>query len=95
MVNVGFLQAGLPADDAMLARDLDELESHYEDHGWYFDAPTQRDYYTIWAFHFYGLIYSMVMKDRDPERCAKWMDRSRQMMPRYACWFDQQGRALP
>ena len=95
MVNAGFLAAGYPADEAMLDADLAELESHYTRDGWYFDAPSQRDYYTIWAFHFFGLIYSRVMSDRDPERCARFREQARQMMPRFACWFDGSGRALP
>lgn len=95
MVNVGFLTAGCEADMAMLQADLDELETHYTRDGWYFDAPTQRDYYTIWAFHFFSLIYSRVMSQRDPERCERFRECARLMMPRFACWFDRDGRALP
>lgn len=95
MVNVGFLICGLVADEKMLQSDLDELETHYVDDGWYFDAPTQRDYYTIWAFHFFSLIYASVMKEHDPERCERFMERARLMAPRFACWFDAAGRALP
>ncbi|MDO5144503.1 MAG: DUF2264 domain-containing protein [bacterium] len=95
MVNVGFLTTGCEADMAMLQADLDELETHYTRDGWYFDAPTQRDYYTIWAFHFFSLIYSRVMAQRDPERCERFRERARLMMPRFACWFDRDGRALP
>ena len=51
LVNIGFLNVGLPADEARLASDLEELESHYCADGWYFDKPAQRDYYTLWAFH--------------------------------------------
>ena len=95
MVNVGFLVIGQPADEKMLASDLDELESHYTQDGWYFDAPTQRDYYTIWAFHFFSLVYIKAMADRDPVRCARFRERAQLMMPRFACWFDKSGRALP
>ena len=95
MVNVGFLAIGREADTAMLESDLDELESHYVCDGWYFDAPTQRDYYTIWAFHFFGLVYARVMRERDPVRSDRFLERARLMMPRFACWFDAEGRALP
>ncbi len=94
MVNVGFLTVGRQADEKMLAADLDELETHYTQDGWYFDAPTQRDYYTIWAFHYFSLVYARVMAERDPERCERFLERARLMMPRFACWFDAQGRAL-
>lgn len=95
MVNVGFMVVGRQADEAMLKADLDELETHYVADGWYFDAPTQRDYYTIWAFHYFSLVYARTMTARDPERCARFMERARQIMPRFACWFDASGRALP
>ena len=95
MVNTGFLSVGREADGAMLEADLAELETHYTRDGWYFDAPTQRDYYTIWAFHFFSLIYAKVMARRDPERCNRFRERARMMLPRFACWFDASGRALP
>ena len=95
MVNVGFLMVGRAADEAMLEADLAELETHYTRDGWYFDAPTQRDYYTIWAFHYFSLIYAKVMAQRDPERCERFRERARMMLPRFACWFDAEGRALP
>ncbi len=95
LVNIGFLSIGREADEARLAADLDELESHYTGDGWYFDKPTQRDYYTLWGFHYYGLVYARAMMKRDPERCERFLARTRLMMPRFACWFDGQGRALP
>ena len=71
------------------------MESHYVGDGWYFDKATQRDYYTLWGFHFYSLIYAAVMGREDPERCARFVERARLIAPRFACWFDGEGRALP
>lgn len=95
LVNIGFLSVGRPANEARLREDLDELESHYTGAGWYFDKPTQRDYYTLWAFHYYGMVYARAMQQLDPERCERFLARTRLMMPRFACWFDGLGRALP
>ncbi len=95
LVNVGFMNVGLPADEARLASDLDELESHYCADGWYYDKPAQRDYYTLWAFHYYGMVYARFMADRDPERAARYIERARLMLPRFAAWFDGEGRGLP
>ncbi len=95
LVNVGFMNVGLPADEARLAADLDELETHYCADGWYYDKPAQRDYYTLWAFHYYGMVYARYMADRDPERAARYIDRARLMLPRFAAWFDGAGRGLP
>ncbi len=95
LVNCGFLRVGLPADEARLEDDLNSLETHYCGDGWYYDKPAQRDYYTLWAFHYYGLVYAHFMADRDPERSARFIDRARQIAPRFAAWFDREGRALP
>ena len=95
LVNCGFLSVGLPADEARLEDDLNRLETHYCGDGWYYDKPAQRDYYTLWAFHYYGLIYARFMSGRDPERSARFIDRARQIAPRFAAWFDREGRALP
>ena len=95
LVNIGFLNVGLPADAARLKDDLDNLETHDCGDGWYYDKPAQRDYYTLWAFHYYGLVYARYMSNKDPERCARFVDRARQIMPRFAAWFDEKGRGLP
>ena len=71
------------------------MESHYTADGWYFDYPTKRDYYTLWGFHFYSLLYAAVMDREDPERCARIRERAALIAPRFACWFDREGRGLP
>ena len=95
LVNIGFFRCGLPADEERMWEDLDLLESHYTADGWYFDYPTKRDYYTLWGFHFYSLLYASVMDGRDPERCARIRERAALIAPRFACWFDGEGRGLP
>ena len=95
LVNIGFLKVGRPVDEARLKEDLDMMESHYVGDGWYFDYETKRDYYTIWGFHYYSLIYAAAMKEADPERCRRFVERARMIAPRFGCWFDREGRALP
>ena len=95
LVNIGFRRVGCPVDQDRLKEDMDLMESHYVGEGWYFDYPTKRDYYTIWGFHFYNLVYAAAMAEAEPERCARIADRARLMAPRFACWFDREGRALP
>ena len=95
LVNIGFLKVGRPVNEARLREDLDMMESHYAGDGWYFDYPTKRDYYTLWGFHFYNLVYAAAMADRDPERCRRFRERARLIAPRFACWFDREGRGLP
>ena len=95
LVNTGFRKAGFPADPERLREDLDMMERHYVGDGWYFDYETKRDYYTLWGFHYYSLVYAAAMREEDPERCARFEERARLIAPRFACWFDREGRALP
>ena len=95
LVNIGFIACGLPHDARRLQSDFEALEQHYEGDGWYYDLPGQLDYYTPWAFHYYGLIYAKAMQRRDPERCARLLERGKRIAPDIACWFDAAGEALP
>ncbi|MDO5298572.1 MAG: DUF2264 domain-containing protein [Clostridia bacterium] len=95
LVNIGFMICGLPCDAGRLEKDLAMIEEHYEGDGWYFDYFNQREYYTMWAFHYYGLVYAAVMKERDPERSREFIERGRMMASDFACWFDGTGEALP
>ena len=95
LVNIGFLKNGWPVDEGRMREDMDMMESHYTADGWYFDYPTKRDYYTLWGFHFYSLLYAAVMEEKEPERAARIRERAALIAPRFACWFDREGRALP
>ena len=95
LVNIGFLKNGLPVDEVRMQEDMDMMESHYTADGWYFDYPTKRDYYTLWGFHFYSLLYAAVMEGNEPERCRRIRERAALIAPRFACWFDREGRGLP
>lgn len=95
LVNIGFMTCDLPYNQERLKADFDTLEMHYEDDGWYYDLPGQLDYYTPWAFHYYGLIYAKVMAERAPKRSASLLKRAKQIAPDIACWFDASGEALP
>ena len=95
LVNIGFRKNKLPVDEARMREDMDLMEGHYTADGWYFDYPTKRDYYTLWGFHFYSLLYASVMDREDPERCSRIRERAALIAPRFACWFDREGRGLP
>jgi len=95
LVNIGFRKVGRAADEKRLKEDLDLIESHYAGDGWYFDYPARRDYYTLWGFHFYSLLYAAAMRGEDPDRCARFEERAKRIAPRFACWFDREGRGLP
>lgn len=95
LVNTGFLLCGLPYPKERLEADLALIEEHYEGDGWYFDYFNQREYYTLWAFHYYGLVYARAMKDKDPERSARFIERAKLISGDFACWFDSSCEALP
>ncbi len=95
LVNIGFMKNGMPSDKRRLQEDMDMMESHYTADGWYFDYPTKRDYYTLWGFHFYSLLYAALMDQEDPQRCMRIRERAAMIAPRFACWFDREGRGLP
>ena len=95
LVNMGFMVCGLPYDKARMDKDFAMIEEHYEGDGWYFDYFNQREYYTLWAFHYYGLVYAKVMGARDPERSAEYVKRGKLIAPDFACWFDSSCEALP
>ncbi len=94
LVNMGFIVCGVPYDEERMQKDFAMIEEHYEGDGWYFDYFNQREYYTMWAFHFYGLVYAKVMGDKDPERSQAYIQRGKQMAADFACWFDSSCEAL-
>ena len=94
LVNMGFIVCGVPHDEERMQKDFAMIEEHYEGDGWYFDYINQREYYTMWAFHFYGLVYAKVMGGRDPERSREYIERGKKMAADFACWFDKSGEAL-
>lgn len=94
LVNIGFQCVGMPCSEARLERDLALVEEHYEGDGWYYDYPTQRDYYAPWGFQYYGLVYTHVMRARDAERSARFLARGRQFAPQFGAWFAADGEAL-
>ena len=95
LVNSGFRVCGLPYPQSQLDDDLQQIQTHYEGGGWYFDYVQQRDYYTPWAFHFYGLVYSVAMGAVDPANVEAFHKRAVTFAKDFACWFDAGGSALP
>ena len=56
LVNMGFMVCHQPYDAQRLEKDFAMIEEHYEKDGWYFDYFNQREYYTMWAFHYYRCV---------------------------------------
>jgi hypothetical protein len=75
---------------------LERIDDFYLSDGWYKDGVHgQRDYYIAFAFHFYGLIYAVVMGEDDGERAEKYKNRACEFARSFIYWFDADGEALP
>ncbi len=96
MVNVGLKNVGAKYDSIRMEKELEVLESFYLADGWYADgAEEQRDYYVPFAMHYYGLIYSKLMNEDDPERCERFRVRGKRFAEDFIYWFGSNGDALP
>ncbi|GAF65486.1 hypothetical protein BTS2_2384 [Bacillus sp. TS-2] len=96
LVNIGFENVGLPYAKEKQKESLEKIESYYMGDGWYSDGQTsQQDYYIPFAFHFYSLIYAKLMKNKDPERAQRFIERASAFANDHIYWFASDGSALP
>lgn len=96
MTNMMFRLLGLPWSKERMEEDFDLIDSFYIDEGWYCDGtPTQIDYYVAFAIHHYGLIYSKLMYEIDPERCNVLKERSKKFFYDFVYWFSNNGEEIP
>lgn len=96
LVQVGFHHAGMPVNREAIERHFDAMERYWLGDGWYSDGPERpRDYYISMGFHFYGLIYSRLMKDVDPQRCAVLRERAAVFAQDFIHFFEENGAAIP
>ncbi|MRT10695.1 DUF2264 domain-containing protein [Enterobacteriaceae bacterium RIT711] len=96
LVQVGFHHCGMPNNADTLEKHFAAMEHYYLGDGWYSDGPGRpRDYYISMGFHFYGLIYSRLMADVDPQRCKKLRQRATLFAADFIHFFADDGAAIP
>ncbi|OAB76606.1 hypothetical protein PNBC_04180 [Paenibacillus crassostreae] len=96
LVNMGFRTMGLPYDDEQLNRNLTRIDEFYLAEGWYSDGiGAHSDYYVPFGFHYYGLLYSQLMKDEDPERAVRFKQRATEFAESFIQWFAADGSTIP
>lgn len=96
LVQVGFHHCGMPNNADTLEKHFAAMEHYYLGDGWYSDGPGRpRDYYISMGFHFYGLIYSKLMADVDPQRCKKLRQRATLFAADFIHFFADDGAAIP
>lgn len=93
LINTALKVAGEPYHEQELREKQATIEKMYLGEGWYSDGfNQQRDYYVAFAFHFYGLLYSMMVDD---EQAQLYKARAGLFAKDFIRWFDPVGRSLP
>jgi hypothetical protein len=96
LVNMGLENVGAEPDKKAVKKAFDRIEQFYLGDGWYSDgSKPQRDYYISFAFHYYGLIYSKLARESDPEHSQRFRERARKFSQDFIHWFAADGAALP
>ncbi len=82
-----------PIDDDLLNDHLDFLMASYGGDGWFLDAHF--DFYSVWVFHLYGIIWSRAWGDKyDPERVQVIERQFAELMKSYPMFFGRDGKML-
>ena len=96
MVDLGLRRVGRPLAAGPVRAALDEIDRHDAGDGWYRDGDSGNfDHYIGWAYHYYGLIYATLARDRDPERAERFRRRARRYAVDFQHWFDPRGATVP
>lgn len=96
MIDLGLDKVGVAFDKSFTKAYMSDLDTMYIDEGWYGDGrSTSIDYYNPFAFHFYGMIYSIAMGDRDPERSDRYKSRALLFAKQFIHWFSYDGACIP
>lgn len=93
LINTALKAVGANYSEEEIVKKTAVIEELYLGDGWYSDGKNQqRDYYVAFAFHFYGLLYGMILQDTQAERYKK---RALIFSKDFVRWFDAKGRSLP
>ncbi|WP_071130304.1 DUF2264 domain-containing protein [Enterococcus timonensis] len=83
-------------NEQQLTKDLAEIETYYLDDGWYFDGyENQIDYYIPFGMQYYGLLFSILTKDKNIPAVKNFLARGSQFAQTFKDWFVKDGTALP
>ena len=84
---------GYAVDDELLGDHLDFLMASYGGDGWFLDAHF--DFYSVWVFHLYGIIWSRAWGDEhDPQRVKVIESQFADLMKSYPLFFGRDGKML-
>ena len=89
-----FKNQGYPVNEKLLVEYLDKTLNHYRGEGWYNDSPAF-DYYSMWAFQMYGVIWSEYYGNRFyPEQAKKFMTNFSDLNDNYPFLFSRDGKMI-
>lgn len=96
LIQVALYYCGEALDRELLLSHLKLIDGMYLADGWYFDGKkTQKDYYIPFAFHFYGLIVAVFLKEEEPSWSQKFIERATLFAQTFIYYFDADGEAVP
>jgi len=89
-----FKNQGYPVNEKLLVEYLDKTLNHYRGEGWYNDSPAY-DYYSMWAFQMYGVLWAEYYGNRYyPEQAKKFMTNFRDLKDNYPYLFSRDGKMI-
>ncbi|MCR8666172.1 DUF2264 domain-containing protein [Aestuariibaculum sp. M13] len=89
-----FKEQGYEVNEDLLVEYLEKSLTHYRGQGWYNDSPAY-DYYSMWAFQMYGMIWSeYVGKQYYPEIASKFINNFKDLKNNYPYLFSEDGKMI-
>jgi len=89
-----FKDQGYKVNEQLLVDYLEKSLTHYRGQGWYNDSPAY-DYYSMWAFQMYGMIWSEYFgKEHYPGIAAKFIDYFKDLKYNYPYLFSEDGKMI-
>ncbi|MCH4551107.1 DUF2264 domain-containing protein [Aestuariibaculum sp. L182] len=89
-----FKEQGYTVNEGLLVEYLEKSLTHYRGQGWYNDSPAY-DYYSMWAFQMYGMIWSEYFgKQHYPEIASKFINNFKDLKYSYPYLFSEDGKMI-
>lgn len=89
-----FKEQGYVVNEKLLVEYLEKSLKHYRGNGWYNDSPAY-DYYSMWAFQMYGMIWSEYFgKKHYPEIAARFEQNFSDLKYSYPNLFSKNGEMI-
>lgn len=89
-----FKEQGYTVNEKLLVEYLEKSLKHYRGNGWYNDSPAY-DYYSMWAFQMYGVIWSEYFgKKHYPEIASKFENNFNDLKNNYPNLFSRDGEMI-